>query len=58
MRPLDEVGIYDPAHPTVGFGKFRDIYADLIQSVNEGWDFQNGSLGGGMVNTVWPIPDC
>jgi hypothetical protein len=53
MTPLDEVGLYDPAHPSSGFGRFRDIFADLVQSVNEGWDFQNGSLAGGMVNTVW-----
>jgi hypothetical protein len=60
MNPLDQVGIYDPLDPTSGFGKFRDIYADLVNSANEGWDFQNGSLGGGMVNTVWTaqgVPD-
>jgi hypothetical protein len=53
IRPFANVGIYDPIHPSNQFAKFQDIYADLIQSTNEGWDFQNGSLGGGMVNTVW-----
>jgi hypothetical protein len=57
MRPFDEVGVTDLNHLSVGFGKFRDAYADLVQSANEGWDWQNGSLGGGMVNTKWPIPD-
>ena len=33
--------------------KFQDYYADAVQSANEGWDFQIGSDGGGMVNTEW-----
>ena len=53
LRPLSEVGIYDPQRPSNQFASFQDIKSDLIQSANEGWDWQNGSLGGGMVNTVW-----
>ena len=33
--------------------KFQDYYADAVQSANDGWDFQIGSNGGGMVNTEW-----
>ncbi|MDD5371456.1 MAG: transglutaminase domain-containing protein, partial [Anaerolineaceae bacterium] len=58
MRPLDQVGMYDPAHPGNQFASFQDRKADLIQTVNAGWDFQDGSMGGGMVNIVWPVPDA
>jgi peptidoglycan/xylan/chitin deacetylase (PgdA/CDA1 family) len=34
-------------------GYYNDYYGDLVETANEGWDFQNGSNGGGMVNTVW-----
>lgn len=33
--------------------KFQDYYADAVQSANDGWDYQVGSDGGGMVNTQW-----
>ncbi len=51
LRLLSSVGIYAPAADQ--FKHFQDLFADAIQSANEGWDFQNGSAGGGMVNTVW-----
>lgn len=35
-----------------GFG-YVDSNSDLIVTSNEGWDWQNGSNGGGMVNTLW-----
>jgi hypothetical protein len=56
---LADIGVYNP--PAKQFKKFQDFNADAIQSVNEGWDFQNGSLGGGMVNTEWTgtdVPDA
>ena len=34
---------------------YNDDYGDVLVSVNEDWDFQNGSNGGGTVNTVWPV---
>ncbi|MHB8135332.1 MAG: transglutaminase domain-containing protein, partial [Anaerolineaceae bacterium] len=34
---------------------YNDNYGDVLVSVNEDWDFQNGSNGGGTVNTVWPV---
>ena len=51
LHLLADVGIYSP--DTSRFKKFSDLFSDAIQSANEGWDFQNGSAGGGMVNTVW-----
>jgi hypothetical protein len=60
IRPLSEVGTYDPGEPSNQFGSFQDVKSDLIQSANAGWDWQNGSSGGGMVNTVWDgvkVPD-
>ncbi|HSQ17127.1 MAG TPA: hypothetical protein VLM83_05465 [Anaerolineales bacterium] len=53
LRPLAEIGLYDPDNPTLQFNKFQDYYSDAVQSANAGWDFQNGSDGGGMVNTAW-----
>lgn len=53
LRLLSNVGIYDPANPENQFKNFQDLRADAIQAANEGWDFQNGSAGGGMVNTAW-----
>jgi len=32
---------------------YDDQYGDTVETVNAGWDFQNGSNGGGTVNTVW-----
>ena len=32
---------------------YNDQYGDLLVSVGPDWDFQDGSNGGGMVNTVW-----
>ena len=61
VRLLSDVGIYDPAHPENQFKRFQDIYSDNIQAANEGWDFQIGSDGGGMVNTEWSgigVPDA
>jgi hypothetical protein len=51
MRPLADVGIYSPSGNR--FNKFQDYHADAIHAANEGWDWQNGSAGGGMVNTEW-----
>jgi hypothetical protein len=48
IRLLAEVGSV-----TNPFRNFQDYKSDLIQSVNAGWNFQNGSLGGGTVNTAW-----
>ena len=46
---------WDTVGKSGGTWYYNDEYGDLLVSVNEGWDFQNGSNGGGMVNTVWPI---
>ena len=35
------------------YGWYGDYSGDVIVSANAGWDFQNGSNAGGMVNTVW-----
>ena len=35
---------------------YDDEYGDFIEVAGPDWDWQNGSNGGGMVNTVWPIP--
>ena len=32
---------------------YNDYYGDLLVTAGAGWDFQNGSNGGGMVNTQW-----
>ena len=32
---------------------YNDEYGDLFVTIGPDWDFQNGSSGGGMVNTVW-----
>jgi uncharacterized repeat protein (TIGR01451 family) len=42
-RPLSELAQYG----------YTDSQADLILTANGKWDWQNGSNGGGMVNTVW-----
>ena len=34
-------------------GYYNDYYGDTVVSVNEDWNFQNGSNGGGTVNTAW-----
>jgi transglutaminase-like putative cysteine protease len=52
IRPLATVG-----STTNLFKHFQDAFADGIHSTNEGWDFQVGSLGGGMVNTEWTGSD-
>jgi hypothetical protein len=51
LRILADVGTYFPASSR--FKHFQDEFSDAVQSANEGWDFQNGSIGGGMVNTAW-----
>ncbi len=32
---------------------YSDLFGDTIETVSAGWDFQNGSNGGGTVNTAW-----
>ncbi len=64
--------ITDPVNPRTGWASgttgvlntlnsggnyyYNDYYGDFLETGGAGWDWQNGSNGGGMVNTIWPIP--
>ena len=58
MRPLDEVGIYDPAHPAEWLWEVRDIYATWSNQSMRAGIGRTAAWAEGMVSTVWPIPEA